>query len=82
MGYPMTYRRVVNRNDLRGDYGSKLTGVAFDAVIQNKWSLLQGDLRRLEKDAVDERAICEAIALKLMLDKELVAAVIREFMAL
>lgn len=27
MGYPMTYRRVVNRNRLVGDYGARMSGI-------------------------------------------------------
>ena len=41
MGYPMTYPRVIGRNRLFGDYDGTPNG------------LLAGDLRRLEKDAID-----------------------------
>lgn len=41
---------------------------------------LLGDLRRLEQDALDERGICGDIALRLKLQPDMVAAVLREFM--
>jgi hypothetical protein len=45
MGYPMSYRRVVNRNSLHGGYdGPNLTGAL---------RLIAGDLRRLEQDQRD-----------------------------
>jgi len=43
MGYPMTYRRVVNRNRLQGDYDG----------TPDVRSIIAGDLRRLETDARD-----------------------------
>lgn len=38
MGYPMTYKRVLDRNGLSGDYDD---------------SMVAGDLRRLERDTRD-----------------------------
>jgi hypothetical protein len=49
MGYPMTYRRVVNRNGLTGDYEHE-PPVPLNTVRK---SLVAGDLRRLEKDCRD-----------------------------
>lgn len=43
--------------------------------------MLLGDLRRLELDALDERAHVQYIAQRLGADPDLVAAVIREFMS-
>lgn len=69
MGYPMTYLRVVRRNNLTGDYQHD-TQANFNA------SMVSGDLRRLEMDQRDEwhlqryaaaAGITEAQA-KLMLD--------------
>jgi len=40
-----------------------------------------GDLRRLEKDAVDERGICKQVANATGVDAEVVAAVLKEFVA-
>jgi hypothetical protein len=45
MGYPMDYGRVVNRNGLQGDYGSKHA---------TELNCIRGDLRRLEDDQRDE----------------------------
>lgn len=45
------------------------------------WSTLCGDLRRLERDAVDEAAICAYVAKKIGIDPEIVAAVLKEFIA-
>lgn len=46
MGYPMNYRRVVCRNGLQEDYAGQNGPVSSSAIA--------GDLRRLEKDQVDE----------------------------
>lgn len=48
MGYPMTYKRVVNRNNLVGDYTEK--GIT---PMQCSVGLVSGDLRRLEQDSRD-----------------------------
>ncbi len=45
MGYPMDYQRVVNRNDLAGDYDT-----SDDLRLR---SMIRGDLRRLEIDQRD-----------------------------
>lgn len=47
MGYPMTYGRVISRNDLTGNYLPKI----WSGVSQ---SLIAGDLRRLERDQRDD----------------------------
>lgn len=47
------------------------------------WAMnLAGDLRRLEEDAVDEAAICTQIATRTGLPRDVVAAVLKEFIAL
>jgi hypothetical protein len=84
MGYPMTFRRVVNRNGLNdGDYGKPpQTWSAYGGSdLSQKATLLAGDLRRLERDAVDENAICAHIAGKTGIDREIVAAVLKEFIS-
>lgn len=52
MGYPMTYKRVVKRNRLEGDYThqpQEFPGHSF----------IGGDLRRLETDQRDEWHLSE-----------------------
>jgi len=49
--------------------------------VENARSLLLGDLRRLEDDTVDEGAICKVVAEKAGVDPEVVAAVLKEWMA-
>lgn len=53
MGYPMTYRRVVDRNLLTGDYDL----YRADPLR----SLISGDLRRLEKDAQDDAHVARHV---------------------
>lgn len=43
--------------------------------------LLLGDLRRLEADTVDEKITCQAIAHKTGIDPEVIAIVLKEFLA-
>lgn len=73
MGYPMTYRRVVQRNRLTGDYlpavGGKVDYIA----------LIAGDLRRLEADSVDETQVAWR-ARRLGLAPDVVQAVLRDFL--
>lgn len=47
---------------------------------ENSVSILAGDLRRLEQDTRDERATCAYIAHRTGVDKEEVAAVLKEFL--
>lgn len=49
--------------------------------LGRKLKLLTGDLRRLEKDATDENAVCKYIAFRTGIDVEIVAAVLKEFIA-
>jgi len=91
MGYPMTYGRVVSRNGLHGDYDTR--GVAINIAALPEWAqkevgalaarfgMICGDLRRLERDVVDERAVCDHIAVKTGVDRDVVAGVLREFFA-
>jgi len=51
------------------------------AVNHQALSMLLGDLRRLEGDAVDEAATCLHIAARTGVDKEVVAAVLKEFLS-
>lgn len=44
-------------------------------------AIFAGDLRRLEKDTLDEGTICQSIARKLDADPDLVAAVLKEWLA-
>ena len=54
MGYPMTYKRVVNRNNLKGDYDPS-PGILNE--VGRVRSLLMGGLRRLEVDQRDDAHI-------------------------
>lgn len=103
MGYPMSYRRLLNRNGLvEGDYlqapqrwpsttvNSDVTAVAVAPDVAasvlttttSKLKYLCGDLRRLERDAIDEDGLCRLIALRTSIDAEVVAAVLKEFVAI
>ena len=106
MGYPMTYQRVVNRNQILkgGDYAQaplivfhaptimpdyiddpNVNKRAFEAAREeleranSMIRMVNGDLRRLERDAVDENATCVRIAQRTGIDEETVAAVLKEF---
>jgi hypothetical protein len=108
MGYPMTFRRVMNRNGLQdGDYTTpperharRVITNATEATLQSEqetligraphWAkrveeyeqvfkMLAGDLRRLERDAVDEYSICQRIAARTGINADVVAAVLKEF---
>lgn len=67
--------------------GSNIVGFTMKQLcdeidkINQKWGLLMGDLRRLEMDAVDESAISKQIATRTGLDPEVIAIVLKEFMA-
>jgi hypothetical protein len=50
-------------------------------ALEGRWSMLLGDLRRMETDTLDERATCEHIATRTGIDAEIVAAVLKDFMA-
>ena len=45
------------------------------------FKMMAGDLRRLEIDTVDESAICNIISDRIKIPKDIVAAVLKEFMA-
>lgn len=114
MGYPMTWRRLLNRNHLGdGDYGESpqywrlfvrgkpvnregfQEGVDIADVMQTmldhqdeaaeqanaRAAMFAGDLRRLERDTLDERLVCQEIARRLDFDPDVVAAVLKEWMA-
>ena len=48
MGYPMTYSRVVGRNNLGGGYKQ------LPSKLPVSPSLIAGDLRRFERDVTDD----------------------------
>ncbi len=50
--------------------------------VSERLRLLVGDLRRLERDAVDERGICTHIVQRTGLAPDVVAAVLKEFVTL
>jgi len=60
MGYPMTYKRVVERNTLDGDY---LPLDLDRAPEDGACGLIAGDLRRLETDQRDDKHIAAYAAL-------------------
>lgn len=107
MGYPMTWRRVMDRNRVRdGDYGDvpftcplvsiqpswipeasehQLAGLAETFQEENakqkaRVGQLLGDLRRLERDTLDEKATVVVIADQTGVDPDDVAAVLRAFL--
>ena len=53
MGYPMTWARLVRRNNLVGDYTTPCptSGHTIDSIQ----SAVRGDMRRLELDTCDEQ---------------------------
>ncbi len=53
MSYPMTYKRVLTRNGLSGDYPVYVHGLNTDLLIDRVRMTIAGDLRRLEKDQTD-----------------------------
>jgi len=55
MGYPMTYWRVLWRNELTGDY--QHTGNTYGR--EDGRGLIRGDLRRLEQDQRDKHHLRE-----------------------
>jgi len=67
MGYPMTYGRMISRNGLGGGYGHnpeiKPTQAYPDPQSQQpenkQYSLIAGDLRRLEQDQRDDQHLKE-----------------------
>lgn len=73
MGYPMTYRRVVARNQLHGDYSTDRSNIHEVAA-----SFVAGDLRRLETDQRDKRHLTE-YAKRTGLSKPKVKAVLDAF---
>lgn len=54
MGYPMSYRRVMSRNMLKGDYNTTAEERDKNSSEENMLALIRGDLRRLEKDTLDK----------------------------
>ena len=55
MGYPMTYKRMVGRNRLMGDYSGSRPDDPTEALRAG----IAGDLRRLEQDQRDARHLPE-----------------------
>ena len=48
---------------------------------EEQWRMLLGDIRRLEADVADEKAICQHIASRVGVDPDVVAAVLKEFLS-
>lgn len=46
-------------------------------IEYDRWAMLMGDLRRLERDSQDEEAVCSRIARQTGVDPEVVAAVLQ-----
>jgi hypothetical protein len=57
MGYPMTWRRLVGRNGLNGDYNCVVGSVTPLGICQHP--MIAGDMRRLERDARDAEHLRE-----------------------
>lgn len=58
MGYPMTYRRVIERNHLQGGYFKLKEGETLAGALP-VIPCIAGDLRRLEQDQRDEQHLAE-----------------------
>ncbi len=69
----------VDRIDVLLSHSADL-GKEIDS-LDGRWGLMLGDLRRLEADASDEGAVCKHIAARTGIDAEIVAAVLKEFIA-
>lgn len=54
MGYPMSYRRVMSRNSLKGDYNTTAEECDKNSHEENMLALIRGDLRRLEQNTLDK----------------------------
>jgi hypothetical protein len=86
MGYPMTWDRVLMRNNLLGNYTHvrNNTGICdgpgwlSDDAIQ-RLRMLSGDLRRLERDSVDGDYATKKIATAAGVDIETVKKVLIAF---
>jgi hypothetical protein len=77
VGYPMSWRRLVNRNGLTGDYrddDDDPTGARTPRRI------IAGDMRRLEHDTMDDRHL-RAYALLAGVDVAQVKAIFAVFFA-
>lgn len=83
-GVPDKWQQQVNT---QVPAGMTLEQAHFDVVarrldsIVDQVRLLLGDLRRLEEDATDEKAICQVIASRTNIDADTVAAVLKEFLS-
>ena len=103
MGYPMTYKRVINRNGLAdGDYDTPPQRAPFwhfnnkpEVLIHmlpeiskkidttlNAYANLCGDLRRFERDTLDEAPFgpVARIAARTGISPDVVAGVLKEFL--
>lgn len=95
MGYPMTWKRVVNRNHLEKDspewLAYKTTSILPEhEELVSHWNkaaegfnlkvrILMDDVRRLQRDALDEVVIASRIASVTGIDKAAVATVLQAF---
>ncbi len=84
MGYPMTYRRVLARNSLGGnythvrEYNSSLSAETGAAVDQHL-HMIAGDLRRLEQDALQPGTWRTELAQRAGVDEETLIRVLTAF---
>lgn len=79
---PLRWRNGVNVNE--SEDGEAAVGKARREKCEHyeaQASALAGDLRRLERDALDEGAICQLIADRTGIHADMVAAVLQEFLA-
>lgn len=89
MGYPMTFRRFVDRNRLLASGGHKAPGYSVPSAAAGPMTTEEGQLRaaiagdliRLIEDSLDEQAICRYIASRTGIEQETVAVVLQEFFA-
>src|SRR5687768_17107454 len=55
MGYPMTWKRLVNRNHLQDSYDGQPT---YDDPLHDARRRIAGDMRRIEADMRDNQFLC------------------------
>lgn len=98
MGYPMTWRRVIQRNGIEApgiwdamvnisadvDASVSVSAVRRERIVcyADQVRLLRDDIRRLIQDSQDETAVCAQIYRRTGLATDIVAAVLKEFFSL
>lgn len=80
---PHSLQTCVNVNPKDDGYAD-IGQVRRERLLQyeGQFRSLCGDLRRLERDAVDEKAVCEGIAMRTGIDVDTIAAVLLEFFSI